>query len=99
MRALMRRAGAVVLATAAISTLTADPASSLSFPASAYGIPKDSGNSWKSGNYWSKGRQVNSGNFANVNGSVKSNNTHGGANFANGPQCIIERKSFVKWAC
>jgi hypothetical protein len=99
MKALVRRAGSVALAMAAISMPLLDPALSSSSSAFGYGIPKDSGNSWKSGNYRSKGRQVNSGNFANVNGAVKSNNTHSGANYANGPQCIVERKSIVKWAC
>ncbi|WP_188188702.1 hypothetical protein [Nonomuraea sp. SYSU D8015] len=95
----MRKAAVVVLMASAMSTPSAEPALLPGVPAFAHGIPKDSGNSWKSGNYRSKGRQVNSGNFSNVNGSVKSNNIHGGSNIANGPQCIIERKSVVKWAC
>ncbi|HEX4818200.1 MAG TPA: hypothetical protein VFV66_36125 [Nonomuraea sp.] len=76
-----------------------EAAGSSSFPAFGYGIPKDSGNPWKSGNYRSKGRQVNSGNFANVNASINSNNVHSGSNFANGPQCVIERKSIAKRGC
>ncbi|SDL42570.1 hypothetical protein SAMN05421874_12166 [Nonomuraea maritima] len=54
---------------------------------------------WKSGNYRGKGRQVNSGNFTNGNASVNSNNTKSGANYANGSQCIIERRAVAKRTC
>ncbi|GAA3678947.1 hypothetical protein GCM10022224_048920 [Nonomuraea antimicrobica] len=63
------------------------------------GSPKDSGNSWKSGNYLGRGRAVNSGNFENANGAVKSNITYSGANYANGPQCVFGRKVTVKKSC
>ncbi|TMR92096.1 hypothetical protein [Nonomuraea basaltis] len=99
MRAVVRRTGAVLSATIALSMPPVEALLSSGFPAFGYGTPKDSGNSWKSGNYRSKGRQVNSGNFSNANGAVKSNNVHSGSNFANGPQCIIERKRAVKRAC
>ncbi|GAA3254743.1 hypothetical protein [Nonomuraea helvata] len=68
----------------------------MSMPHAAH---RDGGNSWNSGNYWSKGRQINSGNFSFAKNSPKSNNVHGGSNFANGFQCFIERKSIVKRGC
>ncbi|MEV6032538.1 hypothetical protein AB0L65_15375 [Nonomuraea sp. NPDC052116] len=69
-------------------------------PALGHGLPKDSGNSWKSGNYRSMGRQVNSGNFSNTNGSVNSGNAVGGSgNYANGPQCVVVRRALLKGGC
>ncbi|MEQ4715552.1 hypothetical protein [Nonomuraea sp. B19D2] len=88
---MMRRAGAVVAYLGLMVTTTA-----MSMP---HGGPENSGNSWNSGNYWSKGRQINSGNFGFSKRSPISNNVHGGANFANGFQCFIERKSIVKRGC
>ncbi|MFG2077164.1 hypothetical protein [Nonomuraea maritima] len=83
-----RAAAAVVLVANAFSAVPA-----------AADTPKDSGNMWKSGNYRGKGRQVNSGNFTNGNASVNSNNTKSGANYANGSQCIIERRAVAKRTC
>ncbi|MEU4513867.1 hypothetical protein AB0G05_30575 [Nonomuraea wenchangensis] len=61
-------------------------------PAKAY-RPKNKGNSRKLGNYWSKGKSIDSGNFANVIDSYKSNNSYGGsANNVNGSQRIIVRR-------
>ncbi|MEU6711241.1 hypothetical protein ABZ897_07130 [Nonomuraea sp. NPDC046802] len=86
MRTFRRRTG-VVTAQLAL-TLSLAPA----FPSPAHAIPMDNGNSWNSGNFRAKGRLVNSGNFENANGAVNSGNTSGGNN-ANGPQCVVERKS------
>ncbi|MFG6195991.1 hypothetical protein [Nonomuraea sp. JJY05] len=94
MRTFRRRTGAVAAQLALMLSLP--PA----FPALAHGVPKDSGNSWKSGNYRSKGgRQINNGNFQNANGAVNSNNTISGGNNANGPQCIVERRAALKGGC
>ncbi|WP_433435559.1 hypothetical protein [Nonomuraea sp. CA-141351] len=102
MRALPRRAGAVVaglglmVATAAMSMPPAEPAVPAEVPVFWPRFPKGSGNTRKSGNYWSRGRQVNSGNFSVANASPKSNNVYSGSNYANGPQCFIERNAVVK---
>ncbi|QFY13525.1 hypothetical protein GBF35_49415 [Nonomuraea phyllanthi] len=92
MRAWLRRSGAVVVTAAALAVAPSPPAT-------ADGAPKNSGNTWNSGNYRAKGRNLNSGNFSNANGSVKSNNVNSGANYANGRQCVNERRSVVKHAC
>ncbi|MGI5271599.1 hypothetical protein ACQEUU_20760 [Nonomuraea sp. CA-218870] len=54
--------------------------------------PKNKGNSRNRGNHWSKGKSINSGNFSNVIGSYKSNNSYSGSgNNVNGPQRLIVR--------
>ncbi|MDA0638363.1 hypothetical protein OUY22_33575 [Nonomuraea sp. MCN248] len=56
------------------------------------GHPKNKGNSRNRGNYRSKGKSINSGNFSNVIGSYKSNNSYSGSgNTVNGPQRLIVR--------
>ncbi|MER6008917.1 hypothetical protein ABT120_61035 [Nonomuraea angiospora] len=87
----MRRVGAVAAYLGVMLTTTA-----MSMPLGGH---RGRGNSWNSGNYWSKGRQVNSGNFSFAKGSPNSNNVHSGSNFANGFQCIHERRSIVKPSC
>lgn len=87
----MRRTGVVAAYLGLMLTTTA-----MSQPSGGH---RGRGNSWNSGNYWSRGHQVNSGNFSVAKGSPNSNNVFSGSNFANGSQCINERRSIVKWRC
>ncbi|MET7327217.1 hypothetical protein [Nonomuraea sp. NPDC005650] len=93
MKTFRRRTGVVA---AQLALLLALPPA---LPALGHGFPEDSGNPWNSGNFRGKGRQVNSGNFNNANSAVNSNNTISGGNFANGPQCVVERRALLKGGC